>query len=188
MCPSQNLPPCISPPNCVDNRAPWERAKVIIEVSDAQSDNRSLGHSEIIFDHSTGLSHRPRHGRTAGATGISFTAERDAMSRLRGRVTAPAGTAHGRPKSGRKSGEREKAASGKLLGPTYPYIPIGPGFLYLVAGIDWASRAVLPATVEHDRRFVLRGRAGGGSQFTGADFTGALVEAGVRISMDGRGR
>jgi putative transposase len=27
-----------------------------------------------------------------------------------------------------------------------------------------------------------------GSQFTGADFTSALIEAGVRISMDGRGR
>ena len=27
-----------------------------------------------------------------------------------------------------------------------------------------------------------------GSQFTGAAFTGALIEAGVRISMDGRGR
>ena len=27
-----------------------------------------------------------------------------------------------------------------------------------------------------------------GCQFTGAGFTGALIEAGVRISMDGRGR
>ncbi len=26
---------------------------------------------------------------------------------------------------------------------THPYIPIGRGFLYLVAIIDWASRAVL---------------------------------------------
>ena len=31
----------------------------------------------------------------------------------------------------------------KLLRPTHPYIPIGRGFLYLVAIIDWASRAVL---------------------------------------------
>ena len=31
----------------------------------------------------------------------------------------------------------------KLPRPTHPYIPIGRGFLYLVAVIDWASRAVL---------------------------------------------
>ena len=31
----------------------------------------------------------------------------------------------------------------KLLWPTHPYLPIGRGFLYLVAVIDWASRAVL---------------------------------------------
>ena len=31
----------------------------------------------------------------------------------------------------------------KLLRPTHPYVPIGRGFLYLVAIMDWASRAVL---------------------------------------------
>ena len=31
----------------------------------------------------------------------------------------------------------------ELPRPTHPYIPIGRGFLYLVAIIDWASRAVL---------------------------------------------
>ena len=31
----------------------------------------------------------------------------------------------------------------KFPRPTHPYIPIGRGFLYLVAVIDWASRAVL---------------------------------------------
>src|SRR5947199_10295489 len=31
----------------------------------------------------------------------------------------------------------------KALRPTHPYIPIGRGFLYLVAIMDWASRAVL---------------------------------------------
>ena len=31
----------------------------------------------------------------------------------------------------------------KLLRPTHPYIPMACGFLYLVAIIDWASRAVL---------------------------------------------
>ncbi len=56
---------------------------------------------------------------------------------------------------------------------------------------------------EHDGRVFLRGGAGGGagpirqpeifntdqgSQFTDAAFTGVLVEAGVRVSMGGRGR
>ena len=31
----------------------------------------------------------------------------------------------------------------KLLRPTHPFIPMACGFLYLVAIIDWASRAVL---------------------------------------------
>jgi transposase InsO family protein len=31
----------------------------------------------------------------------------------------------------------------KFLRPTHPYIPIGRGFLYLVAIIDWFWRAVL---------------------------------------------
>ena len=46
------------------------------------------------------------------------------------------------------------------------YIPIGRGFLYLVAIIDWASRAVLAmASVEHDGRLVLpRGARGGAGE------------------------
>ena len=84
------------------------------------------------------------------------------------------------------------------------YIPIGRGFLYLVAVIDWASRAVLSWRLSNtmDASFCLAaledalaryGRpeifnTDQGSQFTGAAFTGALIEAGVRISMDGRGR
>ena len=44
------------------------------------------------------------------------------------------------------------------------YIPIGRGFLYLVAIIDWASRAVAwVAAVEHDGRIVLSGGARGGA-------------------------
>ena len=81
------------------------------------------------------------------------------------------------------------------------YIPIGRGFLYLVAIIDWASLAwrlsntmdlsfCLAALGEALARF---GRpeifnTDQGSQFTSAAFTGALAEAGVAISMDGRGR
>ncbi len=84
------------------------------------------------------------------------------------------------------------------------YIPIGRGFLYLVVVIDWASRAVLAwrlsntmdvsfcvsALEEAMARF---GRpeifnTDQGSQFTSAAFTGKLAAAGIKISMDGRGR
>jgi len=84
------------------------------------------------------------------------------------------------------------------------YIPIGRGFLYLVAVIDWASRAVLAWRLSNtmDVWFCVSaleealGRFGKpeifntdqGSQFTSAAFTGTLAAAGVRISMDGRGR
>lgn len=84
------------------------------------------------------------------------------------------------------------------------YIPIGRGFLYLVAVIDWASRAVLAWRLSNtmDTSFCLAaledalarfGRpeifnTDQGSQFTSAAFTGALAAAGIKISMDGRGR
>jgi putative transposase len=84
------------------------------------------------------------------------------------------------------------------------YIPIGRGFLYLVAIMDWASRAVLSwrlsntmdasfcvsaleeALARFDRPEIFN--TDQGSQFTSAAFTGTLAAAGVRISMDGRGR
>jgi putative transposase len=84
------------------------------------------------------------------------------------------------------------------------YIPMRRGFLYLVAIMDWASRKVLSwrisNTMEADfciealddamERF---GRpeifnTDQGSQFTSPRFTTVLSNAGVRISMDGRGR
>lgn len=84
------------------------------------------------------------------------------------------------------------------------YIPIGRGFLYLVAIIDWASRAVLSWRLSNtmDTSFCLAaledalarfGRpeifnTDQGSQFTSAAFTGALTAAGIKVSMDGRGR
>jgi putative transposase len=84
------------------------------------------------------------------------------------------------------------------------YIPIGRGFLYLVAIMDWASRAVLAWRLSNtmDASFCVGaleealarfGRpeifnTDQGSQFTSAAFTGTLAAAGVRISMDGRGR
>ena len=84
------------------------------------------------------------------------------------------------------------------------YIPIGRGFLYLVAIMDWASRAVLAWRLSNtmDVSFCVAaleealarfGRPGifntdQGSQFTSIAFTGTLAAAGIRISMDGRGR
>jgi putative transposase len=84
------------------------------------------------------------------------------------------------------------------------YIPLGRGFLYLVAIMDWASRAVLAWRLSNtmDASFCVSaleealarfGRpeifnTDQGSQFTSAAFTGVLTAAGVRISMDGRGR
>jgi len=84
------------------------------------------------------------------------------------------------------------------------YIPMGRGFLYLVAIMDWASRAVLAWRLSNtmDASFCVDAleealakygkpeifNTDQGSQFTGADFTGVLLAANIRISMDGRGR
>jgi putative transposase len=84
------------------------------------------------------------------------------------------------------------------------YVPIGRGFLYLVAVIDWASRAVLAWRLSNtmdvsfcvgalEEALARFGRpeifnTDQGSQFTSVDFTGTLAAAGIRISMDGRGR
>ena len=84
------------------------------------------------------------------------------------------------------------------------YIPMAKGFAYLVAVMDWHSRKVLSwrlsNTMETD--FCIEAleealhRHGApeifntdqGSQFTSEEFTGVLLKAGVRISMDGKGR
>ena len=84
------------------------------------------------------------------------------------------------------------------------YVPIGRGFLYLVAVIDWASRAVLAWRLSNtmDVSFCVSAleealarfgkpdifNTDQGSQFTSAAFTGTLATSDVRISMDGRGR
>ena len=79
------------------------------------------------------------------------------------------------------------------------------GFAYLVAIMDWHSRAVLAWRLSNtlDTRFCLEaladsvrvaGRAPGifntdqGCQFTSREWIGALEDLGVRISMDGKGR
>src|SRR5438270_2036908 len=84
------------------------------------------------------------------------------------------------------------------------YIPIGRGFLYLVAIMDWASRAVLAFRLSNtmDVSFCVAAleealarfgkpeifNTDQGSQFTSQAFTGTLAAAGIQISMDGRGR
>jgi putative transposase len=84
------------------------------------------------------------------------------------------------------------------------YIPVQCGFLSLVAIIDWATHHVLSWRLSNtmDAGFCVEvlnealaryGRpeifnTDQGSQFTSFDFTGVLGDAGIRISMDGRGR
>jgi len=84
------------------------------------------------------------------------------------------------------------------------YIPMARGFLYLVAIIDWASRAVLAWRLSNtiDSRFCVEAleealerydkpkifNTDQGAQFTSGAFTDKLEKAGVAISMDGRGR
>jgi len=83
------------------------------------------------------------------------------------------------------------------------YIRLERGWVYLVAILDWSSRYVLAWAVSNTLdsdccvaaldRALARGRpmifnTDQGSQFTGHAFTGRLLDAEVRISMDGRGR
>lgn len=83
------------------------------------------------------------------------------------------------------------------------YIPLARGFMYLVAVMDWYSRAVLAWELSntldasfcvHALREALRDyrpdifNTDQGAQFTSLDFTTTLVEHQVAISMDGRGR
>ena len=84
------------------------------------------------------------------------------------------------------------------------YIPMPKGFLYMVAIMDWHSRKVLSWKLSNtmDADFCVEAlnealeiygkpeifNTDQGSQFTSLDFTGVLQDAGVRISMDGKGR
>jgi putative transposase len=83
------------------------------------------------------------------------------------------------------------------------YVPLTSGFMYLAAIIDWYSRYVLAWRLSNtlDGSFCLdmldealsRGRpevfnTDQGVQFTAAAWTGRLESAGVKVSMDGKGR
>ncbi len=84
------------------------------------------------------------------------------------------------------------------------YIPMRRGFFYLVAIMDWATRKVLSWKLSNtmdagfcvealDEAMARYGKpeifnTDQGSQFTGGEFTGRLLDAKIKISMDGRGR
>ena len=90
-----------------------------------------------------------------------------------------------------------------IWGTDITYIRMQGGFMYLVAFLDWHSRYVvsweLSDTLEDD--FVVSAlqsalktaipniaNSDQGSQFTGNAYIGVLLENGINISMDGRGR
>jgi putative transposase len=84
------------------------------------------------------------------------------------------------------------------------YIPLERGFLYLVVVMDWASRKALSWRLSNslETSFCVEAlkealeiygppeifNTDQGSQFTSLDFTEVLKDAGVKISMDGKGR
>lgn len=83
------------------------------------------------------------------------------------------------------------------------YVPLTQGFMYLVVVIDWYSRYVLAWRLSNtlDGHFCLEAldealtlgtpdifNTDQGAQFTAEAFTTRLQEAGIRVSMDGRGR
>lgn len=84
------------------------------------------------------------------------------------------------------------------------YIPLASGFAYLMAIIDWFSRAVLAWRLSNtlDTSFCVDAleeafdrwgppeilNSDQGVQFTAEEFTSVVKANGVRISMDGRGR
>jgi len=84
------------------------------------------------------------------------------------------------------------------------YIPVEGGFFYLVAIMDWYSRYVLSWRLSNSLTVGFCLEALGeamsifgcpqifntdqGSQFTSTDFTTALLNKHIRISMDGKGR
>lgn len=83
------------------------------------------------------------------------------------------------------------------------YLPMRSGFMYLMAIIDWFSRYILDWRLSNtlDLDFCVEGVAKAledripeifntdqGSQFTSPTFTEMLSNAGVKISMDGKGR
>ncbi|WP_410843012.1 IS3 family transposase [Paraburkholderia sp.] len=83
------------------------------------------------------------------------------------------------------------------------YIPMARGFVYLTAVVDWASRKVLAhrvaitleaihAVEALEEAFARYGQpeivnTDQGSQFTATAFTDAVLDRGIKLSMDGKG-
>jgi putative transposase len=91
----------------------------------------------------------------------------------------------------------------QVWGADITYIPMAHGFIYLVAIMDWYSRYVLAWRLSNtlDSDFCVDAldealsnstpeifNTDQGSQFTSEAFTGVLLQHGIQISMDGRGR
>ena len=100
--------------------------------------------------------------------------------------------------------ERVLTAPNEVWSTDITYIPMAHGFLYLVAVLDWHARYVLSwelsntldvgfcptalhvALAQHPTPFIFNSDQG--SQFTSQPFEQALLQAGCRVSRDGRGR
>lgn len=83
------------------------------------------------------------------------------------------------------------------------YIPMARGFVYLTAVVDWFSRKVLAwrLSITMDVAFCIEAveeamsrfgkpdifNTDQGSQFTSREFTALMIDAGIKISMDGKG-
>ncbi len=101
-------------------------------------------------------------------------------------------------------GGMKDIAPGQVVCADITYIPVRGGHLYLVAVMDWSSRLVLSWELDNTmeagfcvsalREALERhgtpeiSNTDQGSQFTCEAYLGVLRAAGVRISMDGRGR
>jgi len=83
------------------------------------------------------------------------------------------------------------------------YIPMKNGYMYLTVVIDWHSRYILSwglsnslgitSSIETLKDALKQGKpeifnTDQGSQYTSLEYTSVLQDAGIRISMDGRGR
>lgn len=99
--------------------------------------------------------------------------------------------------------ELEVVAPDQVWASDITYIRMHRGFLYLTAVLDWYSRYVLAWRLSNtlDSSFCIEAledalalsapeifNSDQGSQYTSKDFTKVLKSAGVRISMDGKGR
>lgn len=99
--------------------------------------------------------------------------------------------------------DREITRPDQVWSTDITYIRLRQGFIYLVAVIDWYSRYVLSWEISTtlDKEFCMKAlnralesgkpdifNTDQGVQFTSLEFTGRLENAGIKISMDGRGR